>query len=154
MILRMTSDQLAMIRAAARAAAPHECCGLLLGDGARGTVTALLPAANVAADARRHFEIDPVVLFAAHRAARAGGPAIIGHYHSHPAGLPVPSRDDAAQAEGRGEIWLIAGADGALAAWRAGPEDVPPGRFTPVEIVAVPESQACAAASAPALGQA
>jgi len=63
--------------------------------------------ANVAADPARRFEIDPGALFAAHRRARAGGQAVIGHYHSHPSGAAVPSARDAAQAMGDGALWLI-----------------------------------------------
>jgi proteasome lid subunit RPN8/RPN11 len=150
MTLRLSRGQADAVRAQARAAAPRECCGLLLGDAASGTVEALRPAANVAEDPVHRFEIDPAVLIAAHRAARTGGPAILGHYHSHPGGDPAPSETDAAQAEGRGEIWLIVGAGGALAAWRA----MPPGRFEPVQIETVPESHSCTDAPAPALGRA
>lgn len=86
---------------------PNEVCGLLLGHGAR--IDALLPAANVAARPARHFELDPAVLIAAHRAARSGGKRIAGHYHSHPGGLPVPSATDAACAAPDGSFWLIVG---------------------------------------------
>lgn len=126
------------IREEARAAGACECCGLLLGDPARGVVTAILPAANVAAAPEHRFEIDPAVLLRAHRAARGGGAAILGHYHSHPAGESVPSAIDAAMAEGRGEIWLIAGGDGTVRAWRAGPAGSLHGRFEPVEMTALP----------------
>jgi proteasome lid subunit RPN8/RPN11 len=130
---------LSEIRAQARAAAPRECCGLLLGEPGRGgAVIAIAAAANVAADPVSRFEIDPAVLLAVHRAARAGGPAILGHYHSHPAGRCVPSPVDAAMAEGAGEIWLIIGRDGAAAAWRAGPSGSLHGRFEPVELTVRP----------------
>ena len=75
------------------------------------------PAANVAAEPARAFELDPAVLIAAHRAARAGGDAILGHYHSHPGGDPQPSSCDAAAAAA-GELWLVvAGREARL--WRA-----------------------------------
>ncbi|RZM10829.1 MAG: hypothetical protein EOP68_05345, partial [Sphingomonas sp.] len=66
----------------------------------------------------RSFEIDPVALFAAHRRARAGGQAVVGHYHSHPSGVPVPSARDAAQAMGDGALWLIIGG-GEARLWRS-----------------------------------
>jgi len=97
-------------------------------------VDAILPAANVAADPAHRFEIDPAVLLAAHRAARAGGPEIVGHYHSHPQGGPAPSATDAAMAQGEDEIWLIVGDDGALGAWRASSRGVMHGRFSPLAI--------------------
>ncbi|HZF46665.1 MAG TPA: M67 family metallopeptidase, partial [Sphingomonadaceae bacterium] len=77
-------------------AAPEEACGLLLGT--EGWVTEARPAANVAQDKARHFEIDPVALIAAHRAERNGGPRLIGYYHSHPSGSPEPSATDREQA--------------------------------------------------------
>lgn len=89
------------------AADPHEVCGLLLGDA--GRIQEIRPAANVAPDPARHFELDPAVLIAAHRAARAGGERIVGHYHSHPSGVPAPSATDAASAVPDGSLWLIVG---------------------------------------------
>jgi desampylase len=92
-----------------------EVCGLLLGQGSR--ITAVRAATNVAAEPGRSFELDPVALIAAHRAARAGGDAILGHYHSHPGGDPSPSPCDAAAAAA-GELWLVvAGRQARL--WRA-----------------------------------
>lgn len=88
------------------AAAEDEICGLLLGAAA-GHIMAIAPAANVAADPARHFELDPTVLIAAHRAARSGGPNVIGHYHSHPSGVAIPSATDAACARPDGSLWLI-----------------------------------------------
>jgi proteasome lid subunit RPN8/RPN11 len=131
------------IRAQARAAGARECCGLLLGGAGSGTagaeVTSILPAANVAELPEHRFEIDPTVLLGAHRSARAGGPAILGHYHSHPAGPATPSPVDAAMAEGRGEIWLIVGRDGSMGAWRAGAGGALHGRFEPVEMTVSPQ---------------
>ena len=63
--------------------------------------------ANVAADPAISFEIDPTALIAAHNAARAGGPALVGHYHSHPNGSSEPSARDAEGAMGDGALWLI-----------------------------------------------
>ena len=90
----------------------REICGLLFGTP--GRIGAHAPAPNVADDPATTFEIDPGALFAAHRAARAGGPAVIGCYHSHPSGRPWPSARDAAGAE-PGQYWLIvAGQDAAV----------------------------------------
>ncbi len=130
------------------AAGSHECCGLLLGDRAALRVDAIAPATNVAADPRQCFEIDPALLLAAHKAARAGGPQIVGHYHSHPGGAPVPSATDAAMAAGDGAIWLLVGAEGAMQAWRADADGALHGRFSAVDI-AVAEESGLAPASAP-----
>jgi proteasome lid subunit RPN8/RPN11 len=105
------------IRSHAARSAPEECCGLLLGTGR--AVEHAHPAANVAADPRRRFEIDPQALVDAQRAARAGGPQVIGYYHSHPAGPAEPSATDRAQAGHDGAVWAIA-APGGVAFWRDG----------------------------------
>lgn len=91
--------------AEARAAFPHECCGLLLGRF--GRIQTLQPTANVHPDPSRHFEIDPHALIAAHKAARGGGPQVIGYYHSHPTGDPTPSATDRASAAHDGRVWAI-----------------------------------------------
>lgn len=93
----------------------RERCGLLFGDDIR--VLGIEPTANVAPDPERSFEIAPDRLIAAARAARDGGLAVIGHYHSHPAGVAQPSARDAAAAAGDGgRIWLIV-AGGNATAW-------------------------------------
>lgn len=99
----------AQILAAAQAAYPAECCGLVIGRRGGGTAAALAlhPARNLA----RHedsFEIDPSDHFAALRAARANGLAVIGCYHSHPRGAAQPSAADLAGAGEEGFFWLIA----------------------------------------------
>lgn len=115
MELRVTRAAIEHIRAAAADAHPEECCGLLLGRD--GMVREARPAANLAKDRRRHFEIDPQALIDAHRAARAGGPAVIGYYHSHPTGRPEPSATDRLHAAHDGSVWAIV-ASGAVAFWR------------------------------------
>jgi proteasome lid subunit RPN8/RPN11 len=97
------------IRDAARAAFPGECCGLIEGtrDGEIFRVTVLHPARNRAASPDR-FEIDPADHFAAHKAARIAGHAIIGCYHSHPNGKAQPSSTDLAGAGEDNFLWLIA----------------------------------------------
>lgn len=85
----------------------HEICGLLLGNP--GQIQEIRPAANVAGDPMRHFELDPQTLLAAHKSARTGGPTVLGHYHSHPGGHPEPSSTDAACAAPDGSLWLIIG---------------------------------------------
>jgi proteasome lid subunit RPN8/RPN11 len=96
------------MRAEARVSSPEECCGLLLG---RGTIDEALPVANIHPDSRYRFELDPQALIDAHRAARAGGPQVLGYYHSHPAGPAEPSATDRAMAAGDGRVWAIVGAD-------------------------------------------
>ena len=117
MPFELSSDVVACMLAEAQRAHPLECCGVLLGsaDG----VTGSLPARNVHPDPARHFEIDPQVLIDAHRAARSGGPRVIGYYHSHPTGLARPSATDSALAANDGAIWAII-AVGRITLWRSG----------------------------------
>lgn len=115
MVLEVTSELIATLIAEAALAAPAECCGLLLGRS--GRILEVRPAANVAADPLSRFEIDPAALFAVHREARAGGPELIGYYHSHPSGHPRPSATDCEHASGDDRAWAIV-AGGAVAFWR------------------------------------
>jgi desampylase len=94
----------------------REICGLLFGSVAR--IEQAVATANFAARSEDTFEIDPAALIAAHRAERAGGPRLVGHYHSHPSGSAEPSARDAAAAE-PGSLWLILGG-GEARLWRAG----------------------------------
>ena len=110
------------IAAAARAAFPRECCGLIEGLAVEGGYAAirLHPARNLADRADR-FELDPADHIAASKAARARGHSIIGCYHSHPNGSLAPSSHDQAEAA-EDFIWLIAATDGAaceIAGYRA-----------------------------------
>ena len=95
--------------------APNECCGILLGR--ESVIEEALPATNVAPDPLRRFEIDPQALVDAHRAARSGGLAVLGYFHSHPRGPAEPSATDRAEAAHDGSIWAIA-AEGGVAFWR------------------------------------
>lgn len=120
MVLQVTSGVIATLIAEAASAAPAECCGILFGAT---KIEHARPAANVAPDPLRHFEIDPGALIAAHRAARGGGSPVIGYYHSHPSGHPVPSATDREHAGGDGSVWAIVApkAGGAnVAFWRDG----------------------------------
>lgn len=109
MVLEVTSGAIATLREEAAKAHPRECCGLLLGQG--GRLVEVRPCANVHADPLTHFEIDPAALIAAHRAARSGGPELLGYYHSHPNGHPLPSATDCEHAAGDGAVWAIVAQD-------------------------------------------
>lgn len=97
----------------ARAAFPRECCGLIEGirEGDLARALALHPGRNIAARADR-FEIAPEDHFAALKAARTKGRALIGCYHSHPGGQTVPSATDKAGAGEEDFLWLIASLTG------------------------------------------
>lgn len=131
MKLQISSGHRQFLIDAAAATPDVEICGLLLGQS--GRVEALVPAANVAADPARSFEIDPATLLASHRDARGAGRRVIGHWHSHPDGRCEPSRRDAARALDNGQIWLIIAA-GQVGAWVAETRGRGPAAFRPVAI--------------------
>lgn len=124
----LTEAVFAALLAEAACHHPLEACGLLLGQrGDEGEIiTAIHPAANVAPDPARHFEIDPATLIAAHKTERAGGTQLLGWYHSHPSGPATPSLADRADAPGDGRIWAIIGraetGEPAIRFWRDTPE--------------------------------
>ncbi len=86
----------AAIVAHASARVPQECCGLLIGQP--GRIEQATPARNIATNPRTKFLISPEDHFAAIRAARASGLAVVGAYHSHPRGRAAPSETDRAEA--------------------------------------------------------
>lgn len=105
------------MKKASAEADPREACGLLFGTD--GAITAFTETANVASSPETRFEIDPAALFAALRAERAGGPRLLGYWHSHPSGDPLPSATDAAMAAPDGKLWVILGGE-EVTCWRAG----------------------------------
>lgn len=75
----------------AEGAYPEEACGLVV--RAEGGGLEAVRVRNVAADPRRHFEVDPAPVLDALRAGR-----LHGIYHSHPDGPGEPSAEDVANA--------------------------------------------------------
>ena len=69
------------------------------------------PARNLA-PSRDRFEIAPEDHIRALKAARAGGHALIGCYHSHPNGRAEPSPTDKTGAAEDDFLWLIAAGGG------------------------------------------
>ena len=138
-VLTVASRVVSLLREQAALAAPLECCGLLLGM-AGDHVAEARPAANVAPDPRRHFEIDPVALIAAHKAGRAGGLQVLGYYHSHPVGEPAPSATDIENSTGDLRIWAIIG-QGQVAFWRDSGKGFVQQSWRPVDFV--PDGGSC-----------
>jgi proteasome lid subunit RPN8/RPN11 len=81
----------------ARREAPRECCGLLVGCGRE--VAFAVACTNVARSETR-YRIAPREHIDLRRALRAFSPPldIVGVYHSHPRGRPVPSPTDVVEA--------------------------------------------------------
>lgn len=101
----LAADVLAALVDEARRAAPLEACGLLI--GADAAIVRIHPARNVLLSPTR-YEVAPEDHFAALRAARREGLAVIGGYHSHPASAAVPSATDRDEA-GPAFLYLIVG---------------------------------------------
>ena len=100
------------IIAQARAEAPAECCGMLIGRGA--SIDEGVPARNLAAGPTR-FLIDPRDHIDARRAARGRGFEVLGFYHSHPTSPAWPSETDLAEAAYPEAVWLIVSLAGGCA---------------------------------------
>src|SRR5229473_1058331 len=92
----------------ARQAAPHECCGLIGGNGAR--IQTVYPLRNVAAEPLVTYEAAPEDLFAAQRAMRDRGEQLLAIYHSHPrSNDPQPSETDVRLAYYPSAVYFIVG---------------------------------------------
>lgn len=120
MEIEVTSGAIATLIAESARTAPLECCGLLLGRD--GRIELARAADNVADDPSRRFEIDPAALLAAHRGARNGGPELLGYFHSHPNGHPLPSATDCEHSSGDNRVWAIV-ANGEVRFFRDSPQE-------------------------------
>jgi proteasome lid subunit RPN8/RPN11 len=89
----------------ARAEAPKECCGLLIGRG--HLIDEAVRSRNLDARPGTRFEVDPRVHVAAIRRLRGTDRSVIGCYHSHPSSPPVPSESDIAEAWYPDFLWII-----------------------------------------------
>jgi proteasome lid subunit RPN8/RPN11 len=76
----------------ARRPATRECCGLLAGSD--GVITRAFPAANVAANPVKAYEIAPREIVRLMREFRERKLGFLGIYHSHPNTENVPSSRD------------------------------------------------------------
>lgn len=102
-----------------RLGAPKEVCGLMLGlhDGGAVRVHRVLAAENIAEQPETGYLIDPEFYLHAERQAAGEGRAVVGVYHSHPHGKPIPSETDLELAWPDWS-YVIVGADGTLRSWR------------------------------------
>lgn len=133
MAINISRQQQQLLLAWAAEAGGHECCGLLLGTD--DEIERVELTANLSMEPANSFEIDPTALISAEKQARQGGLNIIGYFHSHPNGVAMPSKRDAAMAADDGRIWVIVAGD-EITAWRPKREnDGAPVSFEPVAIV-------------------
>ena len=101
---RIQHQALETIIAHARAAAPAECCGMLIGCDA--SIAEAVRAKNIAESPTR-FLIDPQDHIDARRSARRRGLEVLGFYHSHPHSPARPSPTDVAEAAYPEAVHLI-----------------------------------------------
>jgi len=118
-VISLRTSQLDQIFAAARAAAPAECCGLI-GGGEESQAKSIYSLSNVAFNREVAYEAAPEELFAAQRQMRERGEQLLAIYHSHPRSPdPLPSDTDVRLAYYPSAIYLIIGLGGAEPAMRA-----------------------------------
>jgi proteasome lid subunit RPN8/RPN11 len=88
----------------ARAEAPNECCGLLIGTCQQ--IDLAFRARNRRPGPNTYL-IDPRDHFAAIKAARQAGAEVVGYYHSHPDAPPAPSATDRRDAVAGAHYYVI-----------------------------------------------
>lgn len=120
MVLRLTSEQLQLLRDESRKIHPIEACGLLFGrmiDG-EAVVTRVVMMPNVLKSSTR-FEADSQTVFNAFEQADEAELQFIGLFHSHPAPAS-PSEVDLKYMRLWGKaVWLIlSSGDGNIAAFQ------------------------------------
>lgn len=101
--LEIPEGILNQLKAEAQAAAPRECCGLVLGVGNR--VTGVVPIPNIAGSNLR-CEMDAEAL---HKALVSLGDEqeVLAQYHSHPTADATPSSADLYVAASRGSCLQV-----------------------------------------------
>lgn len=98
--LHLPSDLRNAMLAAALAAYPHECCGLLLGKDSPRQIARVVPVRNSADAPANRYLIDPCDYLAAQTLGDSLGLDIVGVYHSHPDSPARPSEIDRTAAFG------------------------------------------------------
>jgi proteasome lid subunit RPN8/RPN11 len=108
-MLNLSSEQLQKIYQHAQDTYPEECCGLLLGTlnqeekivtevwQTENSWTPELALPGLESGSRRNrFSVAPELMLYAQKYARDEALIIVGIYHSHPNGQPIPSEFDRA----------------------------------------------------------
>jgi [CysO sulfur-carrier protein]-S-L-cysteine hydrolase len=117
----------------ARAEAPLECCGLLVGGDSR--IEECQPARNLKHSPVAYL-VDPQQHFEAIRKARRSGRAVVGAYHSHPDSPAIPSPTDVAEAYDPTLLYVIVSLQHGAAEVRA--YQIETGNFSEVSFVPEP----------------
>lgn len=116
--LWLTEAQARQIVEHAHGTVPEEACGLIFGHGSRAD--AIVPVTNVADEPQHHYLMSPAEIAQHLPAYSRKNMTLIGLYHSHPNGEPVPSQTDIRDATFPHTAYLIVGLSNRrtqLAAW-------------------------------------
>lgn len=119
MILWLTDQQAQQIARHALETAPQEACGVI--GGIDGRALRIIPIPNTASDPQHHYTLDHAAFVKAIFSLEREGLSLIGFYHSHPGGDPIPSQTDIREANYPDTAYLIIGLRNqrpTLAAWR------------------------------------
>lgn len=108
MPLILSRADYSLLLSLARSAAPREVCGLL--GGRAGCILRVYPIANVSPSPNL-FRLDPAEQVRAMLDIERRGWELCAIYHSHPAGPPLPSETDIAQAAYPEAVYLIIAPD-------------------------------------------
>jgi len=109
-VLELSRDAYDAVLDHARADAPREACGALLGrrEGDRVVASTVRRVPNVAEASRVTYELDPEAVVAVFDEAEATGRDVVGFYHSHPAGPARMSDTDRERASWPGYVYVLA----------------------------------------------
>lgn len=117
-VLWLTHNQATTLGEYARKAAPEEACGLIAGRGHQAI--RIVPLDNVAHNPQRTYLMDSEQMQNEVREFEREGLSLIGIYHSHPSGDPLPSPADLREISYPRTAYVILGLRGRkvrLAAW-------------------------------------
>ncbi|MFB6113756.1 MAG: desampylase [Halodesulfurarchaeum sp.] len=121
-MLELTREAYDEIVYAGYDAGAEEACGVLAGNYGedRSHVTEIYPTENAAETPEIRYRIDPEEQLAVIEDIEDAGLAVVGFYHTHPAGPPHPSETDADRATWPGYSYAICAFDGYpyLGSWR------------------------------------
>lgn len=130
MRLWLTPEQAEQIGRHALDERPDEACGIIGGVGERAHQ--IVPIPNRATNPRHHFYLDEKAFTEALFDFQRKGLSLIGIYHSHPKGEPIPSPVDIRQAAYPDTAYIVVGLKHGkpkLAAW-----NILVDRVNPVEL--------------------
>ena len=105
--ITLSTAQHAQIVEYARAGQPDEICGII--GGYLTIAQVVIPLPNIAVDSRSRYQVDPAAFVSAYRQIERSGAEVIGLYHSHPRGKPIPSAVDIVEATWPEAAYVIVG---------------------------------------------